>query len=345
MQVDRDLQITRRHLSRLKEMLLERWARGSLNDFRGAPRPYLKKNDIVRAVRKAAAAGEFEPNTSVAERIGGAVEGVRKVVDLVDRHTSPRRARSETEEEEGNAQSVVLIGGVRRGILGRDERRPETSEEQAGITLIECLWRIVGVRSAGRVLGLSAAKRKGRLPEVIFDRLLEGLLWRLPRPSMGLLGGGEVSASAIREAMGERLGSRPGAEEAEQELPSLVEDWKQCCWLAAEINEPPRNRTWGDAKRRASSTTATDWMGGEPAVQEQSQPVSLRPSNEGPKGVTTSGLFQTLRAIRKRMRLGDGALEQNRAWTTLQVLLGEAAEEILRDHLPWKRCWKMMARK
>lgn len=246
------------------------------------------------------------------------------------------------EREARGRTLVVLVGEVERSARGVtwNERNRRAG---IGYQLITKLWRRVGVRAVAQVHDLPSPPTD-EVPDVVFDRLLEALLWRLPRPP-----GPGIRGGTIRGALGEQLGSPPGIMEAERTVEEVVAGWKRCCELAQAWNrsggseEPSiETKTVHDHRGVDGGSTGREKSGnaGGSAVEPKSGPRTsalLGTSHEGIRGASDTGVFQALRTIRGQMRVGTAGLEWKSLRRVLNSLLSRSAQQLLRRTAAWDR--------
>lgn len=241
-------------------------------------------------------------------------------------------------------QLVVLLGEMEKSLrsaLWRDNTATGTRGER----MLTKLWRRTGVRAVVRIHNLSGPSTEGKLPGAVFDRLLEALLWRLPRPP-----GPGIRGGTIRAALRKQLGSRPAMREGEATIRDVVADWKRCCELAQAWrqkrgsfrttveDEPDEEKNEGDrgvAERRRWVCDTAHTNGDR--TEGKRQNAVLQPSNEGIRGASDPGVFQALRTIRRRMQVGRTVLDWDNTWSVLNSLLSRSAYQILRTRTEWRR--------
>lgn len=308
----------------------------------------MRDKDVTHVVDTVNAGGErtFGTTNRRQTTIRRAIQELREVLCKENRCRDARRGDNELGAE-GHARGwrlVVLVGTVERsaqGVLWNERNQ----RAQVGYQLITKLWRRVGVRAVAQVHDLPSPSNDG-VPDVLFDRLLEALLWRLPRPP-----GPGIRGGPIRAALGEHLGSRPAMREAEKTVTEVVAGWKRCCELAqawkrhggplepAVKNRTLRGRRKADGRNSPAKEGKTGDTGGVPRTPDDGARTSalLAGSNEGIRGASDKGIFQALRAIRRQMKVGAAGLEWKSLRKALNSLLSRSAQEILRQRREWDR--------
>jgi len=363
MRVPKRLEVEPSHLRMLQESLLLRGVRGweaegprfeqsKKDEWGGNQRSSLegvmRSKDVAHVVDKVGADGERDFGATGRRQtwIRHAIQDLRDMLCEEGDCMKTKRGDNglDAEKDTHGWPLVVLIGEVERsarGVIWHDRNRGAGLGHQ----LITSLWRRVGVRAVVQVHKLPSPNTDG-IPDVVFDRLLEALLWRLPRPP-----GPGIRGGPIRAALGEHLGSRPAMREAEKTVTEVVAGWKRCCELAqawkrqggplepAVKNRTVRGRQEADGGSSPAKEGKNGDTGGVPRTPDDGARTSalLAGSNEGIRGASDKGIFQALRAIRQQMKVGAARLEWKSLRKALNSLLSRSAQEILRQRTEWDR--------
>lgn len=248
----------------------------------------------------------------------------------------PPLEKSEDNEEDRPTgwEAVVLIGEIERAVRGASERRAarKAGTSILGTKMIRRVWRTAARWGIEETFDVDPPNPDRALPDALFDRLLEALLWRLPM-TPGTAFGSEDQRAALQQ----RLGSRPGAQETESVLPELVQDWKRCCRMASEIQRTKPGPSGPDGQpdsgsKSGESPTADAAAGRTPGATRR----PLRRSNQGRGSASEVGIYQSLRAIDRASQAPEADLRQEGSKAALRVLIERGAQRLLRTQSEWQ---------
>jgi hypothetical protein len=275
------------------------------------------------------------------------------------REVPPLRTGEDVEETgpPSGWEAVVLIGEIERAVRDAPERRAarKAGTSILGTDMIRRIWRTAARWGVREAFDIRTPNPDPALPDLLFDRLLEALLWRLPMPP-----GTAFGSADQRAALQKRLGSRPGAQETQSALPDLVRDWKRCCRMASDIQQTGlslsgRDRTPDRRPESEGSATARPDRSSEPGGSKAQRPEGstdpkppgatrrpLQGSSQGRGAASGIGIYQSLRAIDQASRAPEADLRQDQSKAALRVLIERGAQSLLREQTGWASARKRL---